>query len=57
MIKTCGPWQMAATGFPAAIAPGDEIDHRVAHAHAVRRVAAGNDQRIELFHTRGAGGE
>ena len=34
-----------------------EIDHRVAHAHLVGRVAAGNDERVEVLHARGAGGE
>ena len=34
-----------------------EIDHRVAHAHPVGRVAAGDDERVEILDARRAGRE
>ena len=54
-ISTCGPWQIAATGLPALHRIARQVDHRVAHAHLVRRVAAGNDQRVEVLDLRRAG--
>src|SRR4051794_41346302 len=34
-----------------------QIDHRVPHAHLVRRVPAGNYQRVEIGDPRAAGGD
>ena len=56
-MSSCGPWQIAATGLPAVHRVAREVDHRVAHAHLVGRVAAGNHERVEVLHPRGAGGE
>ncbi len=54
-ISSDGPWQIAADRLVGFHRVARQIDHRVPHAHLVRRVAARNHERVEIGHARGAG--
>ena len=51
-MSTCGPWQIGRDRLAGLHRVAHEIDHRVAHPHRVRRVAAGNHERVEVLHPR-----
>src|SRR3989442_570773 len=44
-------------GFAGVHRVAREIDHRVTHAHLVRRMTAGNHERVEIVHARRPGRE